>query len=100
MRVLSLFLLTQSVSSFSPSTQTRTASALLASRRHILGSAALTSASILVGSSAASADVADGNELPDGVAQFARLIKAKSDIVVRLSSAIHNPYHNVRISYC
>lgn len=68
---------------------------LLASRRQILGSAALASASFLVGSSAALADVADGNELPDGVAQFARLVKAKSDIVVRYIRAC-----NVLTSKC
>ena len=83
MRAVLLLLLTQSVTSYTPSTQTRQSSVLLASRRHMLESAALASASIIVGSSAALADVADGNELPDGVAQFARLVKAKSDIVVR-----------------
>ncbi len=83
MRAALLLLFIQSVTSFTPSTQTRQSTVLSASRRHILGSAALVSASILVSSSAALADVADGNELPDGVAQFARLVKAKSDIVVR-----------------
>ena len=86
MRVLSLFLLTQSVTSFISSTQPRHASALSASRRQVIESAALASASVLVSASSALADVADGNELPDGVAQFARLIKVKSDIVVRLFS--------------
>jgi len=37
---------------------------------------------MLVGSSAALADVADGNQLPSGAAQFSRLIRIKADIVV------------------
>lgn len=84
MRVLSVLLLTHHVSSFvpSPSVPYRQVFALSASRREILESAALASATIIVGPTASLADVADGNQLPDGVAQFARLIKVKADIPV------------------
>ena len=86
MRLLSVLLLASYVTSFvpSPSATHRQSFALSAvSRRQLLGSAALASATIIVGPTTSLADVADGNQLPDGVAQFARLIKVKADIPVR-----------------
>lgn len=85
MRVLAFLLLASSVTSFAPSvpsvSRVSSATELSASRRELLGSA-LVSSIMLVGSSAALADVADGNQLPSGAAQFSRLIRIKADIVV------------------
>lgn len=53
------------------------------SRRNVIGAIfAAASTSILV-SRPAFADVSDGNVLPQGAAQFARLIKVKTDLAVR-----------------
>jgi hypothetical protein len=84
MHFLSVLLLANYVASFvpSPSVPHRHSFALSASRRQILASATLASTTIIVGPPASLADVADGNQLPDGVAQFARLIKVKADIPV------------------
>lgn len=39
---------------------------------------------LITGASPAQADVSDGNSLPQGAQQFARVIKLKADLKVRL----------------
>jgi hypothetical protein len=85
MQILLPLLLVGSVSSFAPivpSTRESATELAAASRRQILGSALVTASTILVGASSAFADVSQGNELPDGAAQFSRLLKVKADIPV------------------
>jgi hypothetical protein len=50
--------------------------------------ALLSPALLTSGASPAAADVSDGNALPQGAAQFGRIIRAKSDLVVR--TVVHN----------
>jgi hypothetical protein len=53
-------------------------------RKFVQDFVAVFSASFLVaGSAPAFADVSDGNALPQGAAQFGRILRAKSDLVVR-----------------
>lgn len=62
-----------------------TATELLATRRKLLETTILTAAgAVAISTPAAFADVSDGNELPNGIAQFARLVKTKSNIAVSL----------------
>jgi hypothetical protein len=46
--------------------------------------AVFSASSLVVGSSPAFADVSDGNALPQGAAQFSRILRAKSDLAVRV----------------
>jgi len=62
-----------------------TATELLATRRKLLETTILTAAgAVAISTPPAFADVSDGNELPNGIAQFARLVKTKSNIAVSL----------------
>jgi len=61
-----------------------TSTELLANRRQILETTMLTASAIAFSTLPAYADVSDGNELPNGIAQFARLVKVKSSIAVSL----------------
>jgi hypothetical protein len=58
-------------------------------RRQFLASSILwlssASAAAIGGASPALADVSDGNALPEGAAQFSRVLRAKSDLVVSAS---------------
>jgi hypothetical protein len=84
MRALSLFLFVPFlalVASFSPSVlraRSLTQLSLESSRRQALGGFVGFVAS--VGSAPAWADIYDGNQLPQGAAQFSRLLKVKTDI--------------------
>mmetsp|Transcript_10005 Transcript_10005/g.16618 ORF Transcript_10005/g.16618 Transcript_10005/m.16618 type:complete len:186 (-) Transcript_10005:153-710(-) len=83
MQILIPLLLVGSVASFAPSSISSSSSATelaASSRRQILGSAFVSASTILIGASSAFADVSEGNQLPDGAAQFSRLLKVKYDI--------------------
>ena len=57
----------------------------MASRRDVLGQgAALVGAALVSGSVPALAEVSDGTSLPDGAAQFSRLLRVKGDLKVRV----------------
>ena len=59
----------------------------MASRRNVLGQgAAVVGAALVGGSIPAWADVSDGTSLPDGAAQFSRLLRVKSDLKVRFTT--------------
>jgi hypothetical protein len=67
------------------SSETVAVETLFQSRRQVLcNSLLLASTALFTGSVAANADVSDGNALPEGAAQFSRVIKAKPDLIVSL----------------
>lgn len=65
---------------------------IVSERRQFLASSILllssASAAAFGGVSPALADVSDGNELPQGAAQFRRVLRAKSDLVVSASFSL------------
>jgi hypothetical protein len=57
------------------------------SRRQLFQfAAALAPAALVTGASPAKADVSDGNALPQGAQQFARVVKLQTDLKVRVNN--------------
>lgn len=82
MKVFPLLLLSTSVSAFSTGHQGQRSKStqLDASRRAFVSGAILSVAATAIVIKPAFADVSDGNQLPDGAAQFSRLLNTKNNI--------------------